>query len=181
MALLLAQQNNALPGLDGFLGTRGSFMVDVVVLAMVAVLPVLAVSIYLVKIRKRYSLHKRIQIILGTVLLVTVLAFEIDIQFVSMWEVRAERSPHFDMENKWTCLAGISLIVHLCFAVPTLLLWVFTIIQALRHFPKPPLPNEYSSKHKLWGRLSAIGMLLTAVTGWTFYLLAFAIERKVGG
>ena len=33
----------------GFLGTRGSLMLDVVFLAMFAVLPLLALSIYLVK------------------------------------------------------------------------------------------------------------------------------------
>jgi len=52
---------------SGFLGTRGSLMLDVVFLAMFAVLPLLALSIYLVK-QKKYALHKLINLILGAVL-----------------------------------------------------------------------------------------------------------------
>ena len=31
-----------------------------------------------------------------------------------------------------------SLCVHLCFAVPTPLLWIYVIVSALRRFPSPP-------------------------------------------
>ena len=48
-------------GIDGFLGTRASFMLDVVALAMAVLLPVLGWSIYLVKYRQKYALHKRVQ------------------------------------------------------------------------------------------------------------------------
>ena len=37
------------PGIDGFLGTRASLMLDVVFLAMFAVIPTMAVSVHLVK------------------------------------------------------------------------------------------------------------------------------------
>src|SRR5436189_3672551 len=97
----------------GFLGTRGSLMLDVVFLAMFAVLPLLAVSIYLVK-QKKFSVHKRINLILGVVLLIAVLAFEIDMRFFTNWEDLAEKSPYFDAASKWTSIAGISLIIHLC-------------------------------------------------------------------
>ena len=76
--------------LDGFLGTRASFMLDVVFLAMFALVPVLAVSVWLVMYRQRYLLHKRIQLALGIVLLVTVVLFEIDMR-ANGW--RAGRAP----------------------------------------------------------------------------------------
>src|SRR5438874_8849869 len=114
LPLLFAQSS-------GFLGTRGSFMLDVVFLAMFAVLPLLAVSIYLVK-QQKYSVHKTINLILGTVLLIAVLAFEVDMRFFTDWEELAKSSPYFDEQNKWTSIAGIALIIHLCFAVPTLVL-----------------------------------------------------------
>ena len=47
------------PGVDGFLGTRGSFMLDFVFLAMFAVVPILGWSVMLAK-RGRYTLHKRV-------------------------------------------------------------------------------------------------------------------------
>src|SRR5687768_8123572 len=60
------------PGIDGFLGTRASLMLDVLVLGMLAVVAVLCWSVYQVKFRRRYLLHKRTQLVLGAVVLVVV-------------------------------------------------------------------------------------------------------------
>jgi hypothetical protein len=165
---LLAQ--TSYPGLQGFLGTRGSLMLDVVFLAMFLVVPAMAVSIYLVRVRRRYVLHKQIQTTLATVLLVAVLAFELDMRFGSGWRERASPSPY------WTegfNLIWQALVIHLLFAVPTLFLWIAVIVQAYRKFPAPPLPGVHSASHRFWGWLAAIGMTMTAVTGWIFYWLAF--------
>lgn len=168
---LLAQQDFS--GLDGFLPFgRGSFMLDVVFLAMWVVTPLLALSIWLVKQRHNYALHKKLQLAMAGVLLVAVLLFEIDIR-VNGWEHRAEPSPYFDAAHKFTCPAGIALVVHLCFAVPTLLLWIYVVVQALRKFSKRPLPGPHSRSHARTGWLAAIGMFFTAATGWLFYWLAF--------
>lgn len=148
-------------------------MMDIVVLAMLVVLPVLAVSIFLVKRRQRFTLHKRIQIVLGIILFAAITAFEIDIQWFSVWEDRADPSPYFDRERAWTCPAGIALFVHLCFAVPTAVLWIYVIVQAVRKFPEPPEPGPHGHAHAFWGWLASAGMFLTAVTGWGFYWLAF--------
>ncbi len=80
-------------GINGFLGSRASIMLDVVFLAMFAVLPVMAVSIGLARFKKNYAWHKRIQLTLAAVLLVAVAAFEIDMQFISGWRTRAMPSP----------------------------------------------------------------------------------------
>src|SRR5262245_15244636 len=170
-AILLSQA--AYPGVGGFLPLgRGSLMLDVVFLAMFAVVPLLLVSIYLVKYQRRYSLHKKLQLAMAAVLLIAVLLFEIDIR-VNGWEERAEPSPYFDAANKFTCPAGLSLVVHLSFAVPTLVLWIVVVVQALRKFSRPPAPGSHSRWHARWGLLAAGGMVLTAVTGWLFYWLAF--------
>ncbi len=75
------------PGIDGFLGTRASLMLDVVFAAMFVVLPVLAWSIQQVRYHRRYVLHKRVQLLLGTVLLVAVTLFEIDMR-LNDWTLR---------------------------------------------------------------------------------------------
>jgi putative membrane protein len=169
--ILLAQ--NSFRGIGGFLPFgRGSLMLDVVFLAMFVVVPVLAASIYLVKYRHRYALHKMLQLTLASVLLTAVLLFELDMR-VNGWEERASPSPYFDLAHKWTCPAGISLIVHLSFAVPTLLLWIYVVVQALRNFNHPPAPGPHSLWHARIGVIAAVGMVLTAVTGWVFYWLAF--------
>ena len=170
--LPFAQAAGSFPGIDGFLGTRGSLMLDVVFAAMFVVVPVLAASIYVVRWRRQYQWHKWLQVVTAVVLLVAVILFELDIR-INGWEERAAPSPYFDPESKWTCPAGLSLIVHLSCAVPTLVLWVVVVVAALRKFASPAAPGPHSRWHARWGTFAAIGMFGTAVTGWLFYWLAF--------
>ncbi|MDH3716588.1 MAG: DUF420 domain-containing protein [Planctomycetota bacterium] len=165
-------------GIDGFLGTRGSLMLDVVFVAMFVVLVVMGYSIWLVRYRRLFELHKRIQLTLGAVLVVALSAFEIDMQLLTQWETRAAASPYFPDDYqaagaKWGSVVGVSLLIHLLCAVPTAVLWVVVIAGALRKFPKPAAPSAYSPRHVFWARLAALGMLLTSITGWIFYWLAF--------
>ena len=153
---------------NGFLPTRGSFMLDFVFAAMFLVVAVMGVSIYLVRYRRAYQLHKILQIALGVILLGAVTAFEIDMRFFTNWRTLAEPSPYY--ASGWVIA---SLWIHLAFAIPTPFLWAYVIVQALRKFPSPPIPAAHSRQHILWARWSAAGMLLTAVTGWIFYWLAF--------
>jgi putative membrane protein len=155
-------------GINGFLGTRASIMLDVVFLAMFLVLPVLGVSIGLARFRRQYAWHKRIQLILAIVLLLAVAAFEIDMQFISGWQTRAMPSPY------WPGTVKTSLYIHLVFSISTFFLWLYVVMGALRNVPQPPAPSSYSGRHIFWARLATIDLLLTAVTGWIFYWLAFA-------
>ena len=149
-------------------------MLDFVFVALFAIVPILVGSIYLVKFRKPDQLykcewHKRIQLALAATLLVTVAAFEVDMRFITKdWRTLAEASPYYASN-----IVDYSLWIHLCFAVPTPLLWIFVIVRALKKFPQPAAPCAYSSRHVLWGRTAAGAMLMTAVTGWLFYWLAF--------
>jgi hypothetical protein len=154
---------------DGFLGTRASFMLDFVFLALFAVIPILGWSIYEVKFNRRYQLHKTVQLVLGVVLLVTIALFEIDIRFLDDWTRRSAPETGEPAAIVWT-----SLWIHLVFAISTPFLWIFVTVQALRKIPNPPGPCKYSRQHLFWGKLAALDMLMTALTGWGFYLLAFA-------
>jgi putative membrane protein len=162
----------AYSGLPGFLGTRGSLMLDLVVVAMAVILPVLAWSVWLVRYRRRYELHKRVQTVLALVLLVTVLLFEIDMR-VNGWRDRAEASPYYATASEGLSPVFLTLYVHLIFATTTAVLWSVVTIQAWRRFPSPALPGAHSGNHRLWGRIAALDMVATAVTGWVFYWLAF--------
>lgn len=159
--------------IDGFLGTRASFMLDFVFLAMFLVLPVMGFSIWIVKFRRQYVWHKRLQLILGVVLLLAVTAFELDIRVSEYqgqpWSSRAFVPP----ATAPAPMVYNVLYVHLCFAVSTSVLWIFVIAQALRKFDSVPMPNAYSPRHMFWARLAALDMGLTACTGWLFYYLAF--------
>jgi putative membrane protein len=165
---VIDQTATSFPGIDGFLGTRATFMLDVLVLAMGLVVVVLAWSIYLVKYRRRYELHKWVQVSLGAVLLVAVVVFEVDVR-LNGWQDRAAG----ELGGHASQLVMTSLAIHLVFAVSSSILWPVVIIRALLNFPSPPVPGPHSRFHVPWARIAAIDMFITAITGWTFYYLAF--------
>lgn len=155
------------PGPEGFLGARASLMLDVVVLAMAVVLVVMAWSIVQAR-RGRFTVHKWTQTGLTAALLVTVLAFEIEMRLFG-WEDRAAGV----LGGSASPLVWRVLYLHLVFAVSSFVLWPAVAFLALRRFPNPPAPGEHSRSHRFWARLAAIDMTLTALTGWAFYYVAF--------
>ena len=142
-------------------------MLDIVVCAMLLVVVVLGFSIFLVRSKREYRLHRGIQITLALVLAATIIAFEIDIRFFSDWRSAAEQSRFYS-----SGLVELSLWVHLAFAIPTPFIWAYVLTGALRRF-QPVGPGGYSRFHRRWGWIASIAMLLTALTGWVFYYLAF--------
>jgi hypothetical protein len=135
---------------------------------MLAVVVVLSWSIYQVKFRRQYQLHKWTQVTLGATVLIVVVLFEIDIRLHG-WEFRASgieggRAP---------AIVWYALYFHLIFAVSSLVIWPVTIFLALRNFPNPPHPGPHSRVHVPLARVAALDMVMTAVTGWVFYWLAF--------
>ena len=147
-------------------------MLDFVVTALVLIVPVLLVSLYLVKVRRNYATHRNLQLALASVLLVTVIAFEIDIRAHGGWRaiVGARRIPHSPEQLE---TVKRTLYVHLVFAISTPLLWGRTIFLALKRIPTPPVPCNHSRLHKTLGWLSVIDLVSTSATGLLFYYRAF--------
>jgi putative membrane protein len=156
------------PDIDGFLGTRAPLVLDVLFLTMFVVVVVLGWSVFQVKYRRRYQLHKWVQIVLAVVLLAAVSVFELDIR-THGWQERSAGT----IGGEASPTVKTALSIHLVFAVTTVILWPSVIFRALRKFPNPPAPSLHSTWHIRWGWIAAINMLLTSVTGWIFYWLAF--------
>ena len=158
---------------DGFLGYRTSFMLDFVVVALVLIVPILVYSLYAVKVRRQYTRHRNLQLLLGLVLLVAVGLFEIDLQLVQKgWQnVVAKRVTPLTPEQLG--FVRTVLRVHLVFAISTPLLWATTIGLALGRMQSPPQPCGHSRLHKTLGWISTIDIVLTSVTGLVFYYFAF--------
>ncbi|MEX2286643.1 MAG: DUF420 domain-containing protein [Planctomycetaceae bacterium] len=159
---------------NGFLGHNASFMLDVIVCALVLIVPTLVASLYLVKVRRAYAVHRNIQLALGVVLLTAVTAFEIDIRQHGGWEAIVNK-PGQPQRLAGDSLAYVTSVlrVHLVFAISTPLLWAVTILLALKRFPSPPLPGDHSNLHKKLGWLSAVDIVLTSITGLYWYYIAF--------
>ena len=160
---------------DGFLGYKASFMLDVVVCALLVVVPVLLFSLFAVKVRRNYLLHRRLQVALGIILLVAVGAFEIDIRLQGgIAGILAKRSVPLTAEQSRFFYALLK-YVHLPAAISTVLLWTVTLTLALRRIPWPPAPCAHSSLHKRLGWLASADITLTAVTGLMVYYYGFMI------
>ncbi len=158
------------PGWDGFLGTRASLMLDVVCVGMIVVVAVLGWSIRQVRRHQRYELHRRVQLGLAGFLLVVLTVFETDVRLHG-WQARAAG----EIGGKASTAVLATLTVHLCFAVSTVLLWIAVLFMAWRWFPVPAEPNSHSFTHRRWARLAAWDMVLTTVSGWVFYVMAFVV------
>ncbi len=158
---------------DGFLGFRTSFMLDVVVCALVLVVPAIIYSLYLVKVKQQFVAHRNMQLGLAAVLLIAVGAFEVDMQLVQGgWEeVVAKREVPLDAEQ----LASVRQVlwIHLVFAISSPLLWAVTIVLAMKRMPDPPAPGPHSALHRKLGWASTLDLVLTSVTGLWFYYVAF--------
>lgn len=153
----------------GFLPARGSLMLDFVALAMIAVTIVMLCSLYLVRYKRWIKAHRWIQVITAAVLLLAVLAFEIDVRFFTKWRELAQPSPYY--------ASGIvdgSLWIHLAFALPTPFLWGGIIYQAHKNYQRAEVADkQFWQRHRWHGRIGTAMMLMTAITGWAFYWLAF--------
>ena len=161
---------------DGFLGFRTSFMLDFVVVALVLIVPVLVYSLFAVKVQRRYVVHRRLQLLLGVVLLVAVSLFEVDLQWIQGGWLNVVGKREVKLTEVQLAFVRQVLRIHLCFAVSTPLLWAATIGLALRHMPSPPQPCSHSKLHKTLGWLSTIDIVLTSVTGLVFYYFAFVAK-----
>lgn len=159
---------------QGFLGFDSSLMLDVVVCALVLVVPVVIYSLYLVKVRRNYALHALVQTSLSAVLLLVVAAFEIDMRMHGGWQKIINKNPEAPrLVGEALDQVRTLLFVHLAFAITTPILWGATLILAWKHFARPPQPGTHSARHKLLGWLSTIDLVMTSVTGLVFYYFAF--------
>ena len=142
-------------------------MLDTIFLAMFALVLVMLVSIGIVRFAKRYELHRKIQTTLAVVLLVAIVGFEIEMRFFVDWRELALASPFYESGTvDWL------LLIHLCFAIPTPVVWAMLIWRAYRHYDHQHL-HQHAAWHRCWGRIAAGLMVMTAVTGCAFYWLAF--------
>ena len=146
--------------------SRGTLMMDIMPVAMVILVPTLAFSIYEVRIKKNFQLHSRIQATLAGILMLAIVLFELDVR-LNGWRQLATPSPYFD---NWLFPV---LYVHLFFSVSTTLLWAFMIAGVIRSRPEPLSANAQTRRHARMGKVTARLTYITAVTGCTFYWMAF--------
>jgi hypothetical protein len=157
----------------GFLGTDADLLIDVVIVALPVVLVVMGFAIRKAK-QGDWGTHKAIQITLTAVLTVVVTLLEIDVRTKAGGILEMAKDSQFSGTGVliWT------LRIHLVFATTTAIIWLGLIGMSLKRFDAPPRPNAFSAMHRLWGRIGAIDMALTAGTGLLFYVLCFVMTGQ---
>lgn len=159
---------------DGFLGYPASPMLDVVVCALVAVVPLLVFNIATVAVWKNYRLHRQLQLVLTALLFVAVGLFEIDMRLQGgIAGILAKRARPLSSDELTSFMALLR--VHLFFAISTVFVWGTTVVLAYRRTPRPPKPSPHSPLHKALGWLSALDLTATAVTGLMVYYRGFMV------
>ena len=130
--------------------TRASFFIDLFLIVLVLLIPIMLFSVWLVR-RGNVRAHATVMVCCFVAFLLSVIAFEIDVQFIG------ER----------VAPAMTPLIIHLGFVLPTLLLWVRQMMTWRRAFENP-------AEHRRRGRV-VIGLLTSSVgTGIWLYVATFA-------
>jgi uncharacterized membrane protein YozB (DUF420 family) len=154
---------------QGFLGTRGDLLMDIVILALVAVVPIVFYNWHLAR-TGRYPLHKTMQIGLAVLLGAVVGLFEFNLRLQGgIFEATAASS------YAGTGTLNFWIYFHTFFAITTIFIWIGLIVVSLRRFPNPPAPGAFSGRHRFWGRIGMIWMLVTGVTSIPVYIYGFAL------
>ena len=151
--------------IEGFLGTRAPFFMDIVTL-IVAALPFL---LAIVVAMARFEFHKThifLQYLLLIVSVVVLVYFEYGVRLDGGFENYVQKSG-----------VGIGyittvLIAHIITAVATLVYWIMTMVNARRDRKYKGLPGVYSASHKQAGIKTFILITLTSLSGiWVYFLL----------
>jgi putative membrane protein len=154
---------------QGFLGTRADFLMDVVILALVAVVPLVLYNWSLAR-RGQYGIHKTLQVSLAVLLAVVVGLFEYNLRL---------QGGIFEATKASSYAGSFTLdfwiYFHTFFAITTIIVWATLIVLSLRRFPSPPVPGAFSATHRRWGRIGMIWMLVTGVTSLPVYVYGFAL------
>ncbi len=135
--------------MSGFFGTEADLWVDLFLLVLVLLLPTLLFAVGLAR-RGRIRAHATVMVTAFVVFVVVLVAFEID--------VRTSDVP---------APATVPFLIHLCFALPGLALWIYQVSTARRAFANP-------APHRRRGRI-LFGLLVTTVaTGIWLYLATYS-------
>ncbi len=143
---------------QGFLGTRAPFFMDMVTL-IVALLPFLvAVAIYLAKIKK-YKYHAFLQIFIFVFSVIVLSYFEFGVRMGGGFKYFIESTT---ASHNYVFIV---LMFHIAISVMTLLIWITTLAMVKKQLS--------SNTHKKAGLLTFAGVVLTSLTGMWVYMLLF--------
>ena len=151
----------------GFLGTRGDFMMDFIVVALIVIVPLMILAWRWAR-QKRFKAHRNLMVVLTVVLTVAVSLFEMDMKEMGGFFVMAEESSFHG-----SAALDVSFWVHMALVSITSTVWLLLVPVSVWKFGNPPRPGGFSKFHRPLGVIGFVGMLLSAATSVEMYVLAF--------
>jgi len=148
--------------MEGFLGTRGNFVIDLVI-TISGFLPFLLLFTFYLAVIGKKLLHKYLQITLFSTVSILVVALETSIQFGGLSQI-SKQSPY-----SGTIELTVLFAVHLIFAISSFLGWLWLIVKSTKRYP-----NAFDFDHKKWGKILFWDIVLMVITGWMLYWMTFA-------
>ncbi len=157
----------------GFLPTsrEATLVFDILWFWTGGLVTVLTWSLYVVRYKRGYSLHKTLQLYLTGALIVALFWHGINPWVDSSWLDRVLQSPYHQRG-----LLTPALVIHRVISYACCVLWLWTIVYALNGFESPPTPSKFSRDHIRLARLATGSVYGTALTGWIYYWMAFVAD-----
>jgi len=150
----------------GFFGTKAPLFMDIVTL-IVVLLPFLLYGSILLAKKKKYRLHKLTQIALFITTILVVAFFEFGVRLdggIKKYLTYTDISDSF--------VIGF-LTFHITIATIAIILWGRLFYLSLKALKAGELPGKFSIYHKKLANITAIAIVLTAVTGFGVYYILF--------
>lgn len=151
---------------SGFLETRATLLVDIVVVYLV-LLPVLVGLSIFAAIRQYLKLHQVSQFLFFFLAFVASALLGYTLHFIESVDLLITKSSIGSFEI--TAL----MVVHSIIAVTMLIYWMFALSYAVSDYKRRALPGVYSESHAKTGRRVFLTIILTSVTTAALYWVLF--------
>jgi hypothetical protein len=151
---------------DGFLGSRGNLLTDVVFVCNLAA-PGWALVAARFARRGEHTRHMRLQMALWLVMLTNLLMLEGHIRMSGGSGSLTAGSPYAG-----TTLMSVAFLLHISPAVATYVLWSGLVLATYRRRSIPRL-GAFSRRHKRLGTIVIAGLIWTALSACFVYYLTF--------
>ena len=150
----------------GFFGTRAPLFMDVVTVYFALVPFLVAISIFLAVIKK-LKLHLQTQLLIFSLTLIMVAVFEIG--------VRLDGGFNTYMRESVLSYNGVLayLIVHILFALVTMVAWGITIYSAIKAYRAEGLQAPHFKEHRKNTRWIFLAIIINSAMGTSLYPILF--------
>ena len=150
----------------GFLGTRATFLIDIIVSFLVTLPIFIIISIFFAK-SNYIKIHQLFQVFLLLLSMGSLALFAYSVHYIEGFDTLLQQSS-VGIKKVFTLLA-----LHITIVIITILMWVLTIFYALNDRKRRALPGVYSKAHGRAGRRVFSAIVLMALTSLSIYWVLY--------